>query len=236
MTVSVITCTSDRPEAFRLCARWLLRQNYTGDIHWVIADDSTDDYVSETVRECSEFMDVTHVRGRPIRNPVVSFLANMRRAAEAATGAWCAIMEDDDYYGPNWLARCVAGLESSDLYGQNGARYYHVRSGRYMVFCKSSHASLAQLAIRSEMRDALISSIEFCQKNSSMFLDMTLCKRISLTKYDPVRDVVSMKGLPGKTNIGVGRKMKNRGNYDADGSILKQWCGQDAPVYERYRK
>jgi len=245
LDLTVITCTSDRPEAFRLCAIWMLRQDFPGTIQWVVVEDSREKYAepllsSELAHETGgAFFDLAILGRKPQPNGVASFRGNLIAGIERAESERICFVEDDDHYKPQWLSLCFNELHDVDAFGETAARYYHVRSRHYQRFLASGHASLGQTAVR---RHLALWLRKWVSKNGDSFHgDFAMWRQAARhhkAKLLPKSGhVTSMKGLPGKPNLGVGARLSRNGKLDAGGGVLRKWVGEaDAKLYGQFHE
>ena len=225
---SLITCTSDRPEAMELCASYVARFDKPEfRTEWIVVDDGSEPFQFKSSAD-------TYILRHSSPNAIGSFRKNLVTALREVRGEYVCFCEDDDWYSSSWLADCYWALQGNDLYGETAAKYYHVGSRRYQRFHPSSHASLAQTAMRSKHIPWLIERIK--KNNRSFHIDFDLWNKLKCRKKlsPKSKRVISIKGMPGKPNIGVGRSMDQRGTLDTDGSVLKKWIGNDAELYESF--
>lgn len=229
--LTLITPTSDRPQAFGLCERWMARQTYSGPLHWIVVDDG-----QQPVR-CTMRQDV--IRRPPGEHPHQSFLGNLlagfRRAESFAAEKIC-IVEDDDWYSPGYLLQMADWLNQYQLCGQGRARYYNLRTRRYKTFGNAAHASLCQTGFCGDLLRDVIQWIE--SGRATKVLDLEIWKNVAARRrqfIDCGGSTLSCgtKGLPGKGGLGYGHRMKPNEQVDRDGSVLRQWVGGDAAVYEK---
>lgn len=223
-SITLITPTSDRPVAFALCERWMARQTYAGEVRWIVVDDGA------TPVECTRGQ--THVCLHAQQERVDSFRMNLLAGLLYVETPLVAIIEDDDWYHPDYLAELAKGLEGRDIYGEGRAKYYNVSTRRHRVHGNISHASLCQTGFRAGLVGWLRDHI---RNHRSIFVDLALWQHAPtpLKHVAPdSRHAVGIKGLPGKAGIGIGHRMDERFPVDADGSILNSWIGkEDAEVY-----
>jgi len=224
MALTIITPTSDRPEAFQLCQRWMARQTYAGEVQWIVADDGRE------AATCT--MGQEHIRRPPAETPRESFLGNLLAALQRVRHDKVVFIEDDDWYAPEYLARMDRWLDQADLVGEAGARYYHLPTRRYHFCGNTHHASLAQTGLRAERLPKVAD--EICRSHTT-FVDVRLWRRWSAgwkKRLMPQTTLsAGIKGLPGKRGIGIGHRLDDRHPVDADGSVLRQWIGADADIY-----
>ena len=139
--LTVLTCTGDRPFQFSLCERWMARQTLQPD-EWIVVDDGA-------------VPTITTMGQRVIRRPPSdtipqSFCRNLLAGLQSVETPFVAIVEDDDWYSPNWLRLCVDGLTiGNDLFGESHARYFNLRENRWHVFRNHDRASMCSTLGRS---------------------------------------------------------------------------------------
>lgn len=231
--ISIITCTSDRPEAMRMCWGMNLRFASTHRHEWIIADDGGQQ-IAEDIADSAD----VYLRRSPGAAPTDSFRKNLVSCLKqiSSDSEYVIFQEDDDWYSAYWPLECVTKMRDGNLglYGETAAKYYHVRSRRYFQFAKSGHASLAQTAMKSEHIPWLIKRIK--EHKGRFHVDFDLWRNLKCKKQlsDKSKFVISMKGLPGRRNLGVGATMDKRGAVDRDGSVLRKWVGADASEYENF--
>ena len=134
-----------------------------------------------------------------------------------------AIIEDDDWYGPGYLADVAKWLGHRPLAGECRARYYNMATGKGRQLNNERHASLCSTAVRGEGLRALRQAVA----KADTFIDMTLW-RLCPGRLYRTRHVVGIKGVPGRGGIGTGHR-------DAFGEPmnLRDWIGEDAALYGR---
>lgn len=223
-SVSLITCTGTRPEAFALCEAYMARQTYTGPRQWIVVDDG------ETKTPVTQDQQV--LRPYPFWKPGENTLArNMLVALEWVTGDVIFFIEDDDWYAPDFLEKTLAAIEGVDLAGQGRAKYYHVGARLYYQNVNETHASLCQTA----MTRAMIPALQMICQSEGEFFDRRLWHGADQKFLFGGPDLcVGIKGLPGRLGIGIGhRPPPGYDVRDPELTLLASWIGaEDA---ERYR-
>jgi glycosyltransferase involved in cell wall biosynthesis len=102
-TISVVTATYNRAHLLGRLYTSLCEQTLR-DFEWLVVDDgSTDD----TPRLLTEWRAEGKIALRSIVQPNRGKHVAMNRAAEAATGAFCAVIDSDDWYRPEALERLL---------------------------------------------------------------------------------------------------------------------------------
>ena len=146
-----------------------------------------------------------------------------------------AIIEDDDFYSPEWLQTVVDWLERDyELIGEEKARYYSLPTSIARTMRNTRHASLCATAFRG--REVYNSLLELAQADGRKFIDKDLWAQTpsGLKTLLPTHHVVGIKGLPGRHGIGCGHKPSFSGKADPKGVILRSWVGDAA--YKAYKE
>jgi len=244
--LSVITCTSDRPQAFALCKRWMRRQTMPQErIEWICVDDG--EHVADVQ------WPAWHLPLPPQSAAKESFRQNMLAGLVACTGDKIAILEDDDWYHPDYLSLMSALLDIREIVGCARARYYNLRHRLWRVHPNTAHASLSTTAFSRSLLPTAIKILKDCnftRPENPEQLDGTLWKRSGIPDMLKLLlpespHVVSIKGMPGKAGLGIdhsraeilsGRSSGGRRVYkhDQTGDKLREWIGDDARFYERF--
>lgn len=160
------------------------------------------------------------------------FWENMKKGLEIVDGDAVVIMEDDDWYPPDWVAWCEAALMKFELFGQRDIFNYHIPSGGYEhVVPKRGNAAMHATAFRA----SLIPEILAIPKDEGKpRLDVAIWQLPVLkTKTDELR-VISMKGMPGTKGYSDAHERSHYRRFDRDGSVLKSKIGTDAELYAQW--
>lgn len=224
--LTLLTATGARPAAWALCERWMARQDYAGPVRWVIVDDGPEPQPMAFRRDGWQLV---LVRPSPHWAPGQNTQARNLMKGLAAVGAdeRLAIIEDDDWYAPDWLTTVDRELDRAELVGEHRARYYNVQQRRGRQLANTSHASLCSTAMRGS---ALQDFAEACRARPK-YIDLELWRRARGRHLFGGNRVVGMKGLPGRGGIGMGHDAAFNGQTDSDGALLRSWVGLDAEVY-----
>jgi hypothetical protein len=218
--LTLLTATGARPEAWAICERLMARQSYTGPVRWVIVDDGPE---PQPLRFAREGWTVEVIRPAPAWAPGQNtqhrnLLAGL---AVIAGSERVVLIEDDDYYAPGYLAAVDKRFGSSELIGENRARYFNVATGRGEVMVNERHSSLCSTACRNGGLRALRAAC----LSGERFIDLVLWRDFPGRLY-PAQFVVGIKGLPGRGGIGQGH------SPDFGRPLrLKKWIGADAELY-----
>lgn len=224
---TLITLTSDRPEAFALCERWMASQTWTDYDRWVVVDDGQ--IAAKTT------MKQIHIRRRHDSDGLSSFLGNLRCALEVAGDSEIIVfIEDDVWYQKNYLRFVLRGLNVAVASGEARCREYNVRTRAHFTSRNTEHASLCQTAIRGLVVPLLMEVLSTIREPS---IDFAFWRELSMaaltTNLRPrTRHSVNIKGMPGKPGL-IAHERQLETN-DPGMVVLREWCGDDSKAYEKF--
>lgn len=224
--LNLLTTTGERPEAWALCQRWMARQTYAGPVRWIVVDDGEQPQPITFERDGWE---LAVVRPLPFWRPGQNTQARNLLAGLAGLTVRdrVAIIEDDDWYAPDWLEQLAGRLKGNLLLGESHARYYNVarRIGRQLR--NGAHASLCATAASG----TAIEMLRAVAGSAPTYIDLQLWRKHKPAQLLSGHRVVGIKGLPGRGGIGVGHKDTFSGDADPAGELLRSWIGTDAEAY-----
>ena len=224
--LTLLTATGARLHAWALCERWMAAQDYAGPVHWLVVDDGQE---PQPITFQREKWTLNVIRPRRLWTPGRNSQAEnmLHGLSHCSASDRVVVIEDDDYYSPDWLSHVTQQLDHAQLVGESMARYYNIatRQGRQLE--NSAHASLCCTAVRGRAVDALRKA---CQTNRK-FIDINLWRKFPDRHLFGGDRVTGIKGLPGRGGIGSGHKPGFRGTHDVDGSLLREWIGKDSEAY-----
>lgn len=219
--ITVITPTGDRPLAFGLLRDYWINQKI--EIHqWVIVDDGKTPLKTDLLPDFADYIrrDSSNDSGGH------TIGLNISVGLQAVKYDNVLIMEDDDWYSPYYVTYMVDLLSKSDLVGLWGTNYYHVGVPGYREMGREDHAALSMTAFKKSFIPKIIESIP-----GDISVDMRIwCNNKGLLVDGRNRKLqVSIKGMPGRLNAGIGKITKY---YTPDPGYKKliEWC-DDAQIY-----
>lgn len=228
--LTLLTATGCRPKAWEICKQLILGQTYAGPVHWIIVDDGEtpqlvnfkkDNWLVSVVRPTPFWSQGQNTQCRNLLEGLSMVMPNDR----------LVIVEDDDFYAPEYLSNVAEWLDKADLVGECMARYYNVPFARYRQLTNTQHASLCSTAMKG---DAIKEFAKACE-SGDQFVDIRLWRNFLGSKMlKRTQTVVGIKGLPGRGGIGMGHKRDFAGTIDRDGSVLREWVGEFADVYRGF--
>jgi len=217
--ISVITPTGGRPEAFRLCEKWMGRQTYT-DFEWIVVDDG----IFETETMIADQV----IRPAHRWNRECTLGLNLLASLDMVQGDAVLICEDDDHYAPDYVKTMAERLQHHDLVGEIPARYYNVKERRYHTHANTQHASLCQTGFRASLIPQVIDVIK---GTVGPFIDIALWKLDVKKALHTSHLCTGIKGMPGRAGIGMGHKSHPGWTSDPNCDVLREWIGDDAEEY-----
>jgi hypothetical protein len=225
--LTLLTVTGARPRAWSLCQLWMARQTYAGPVHWVVVDDGPEP--ATWIDPGRTGWTVEWVRPQPLWQPGQNTQARNLAAGLARIGADARVLviEDDDWYAPDWLEHAADQLDRAELVGEGRARYYNVATRVGRQLSNGAHASLCSTALRGWALNVLRDVV----RTQPKFIDLNLWKRHGRGIVFDGHRVVGIKGLPGRGGIGMGHHAEFRGTADPHGALLQSWVGADAELY-----
>jgi hypothetical protein len=221
--VTAITPTGDRPLAFALCQQWMKNQTLKPS-QWLVVDDGKTPLIPTSAMQ--------YVRREPKSDdPQHTLILNLKAALPLIRGEKIIIIEDDEYYAPEYIAEMSRRLDHHELVGIMHAKYYHLPTGGYYKIGNTTHASLAETGFRR----SFLPELETLWAGDTS-LDMRIWQKAGnrghLFDDDSNSLYVGIKGLPGRAGIGAGHRPSLYHKKDtADRSVLKQWMPRDHGIY-----
>jgi hypothetical protein len=235
--VSIVTPTSDRPEAFSLCVYQVGRfARPAGPIEWIVVDDGEHQVFDTLDFATLDGIDVRYIKADRQATPRESFRHNYLRGFAACRHDRVVIVEDDDYYHPDHLAFTATSLAYKPLVGCRFARFFHVRYRRFKVHGNAHHSSLAQTGFRRSVLGDTVEGI-LLNRSTPEQLDGHLWRRANVPDHLKLLmpeslHHVSIKGMPGKFGMGVGHTRENldaeQYAFDPTMQTLVDWIGAAA--------
>jgi hypothetical protein len=222
--LTLITPTRDRSRCFGLLESYIARQDYRGEYVWIVVNDGAEEYTYN--------LGQVVIRRDPSSDTLPSICHNYLAALPHVQGDKVLAIEDDDFYGPNFLSVMCEALDRADLVGSVPAKYYNLISHRWQVMRNTQHASLAQTGFTK----AVLPMFEFLAGMGDVYIDMLLWAHAQTEKVKTLLIEnnglhIGMKGLWGTAGIGLGHNPAS-GTLDNGLRKLQEWLGPD---WENYK-
>lgn len=237
--IFLITPTGGRNTQIAICSRLMHAQTYKGDVVWIVVDDCnpvTTDIIKDDFREnwtiIKEYPDPPwrvgfNTQGRNLSVGINTLLKNYCKEDIEAV----FIIEDDDYYRPEYLEKMMTHFEGFNVIGEVNTIYYNVYFRKYVANGNMKHASLFQIAFKPDA----ISTFRMCYQDKfidSMFFQLLKGEGVNL--FQDINLAVGIKGLPGRAGIGAGHGKGMNMRNDPFFKYLTNLIGSDAKYYEGY--
>jgi len=237
--VALITPTGGRPKQIELCSKFMKRQDYKGKVLWVIVDDIepiSTNHISLAFRENWIIKKINPTpswrvgQNTQARNLIVGIEEVRLNKYEEIEAIF--IIEDDDYYSPEYLTTMMEKIKGFNVAGQMYTVYYNPVFRGWLQNGNYKHASLFQVAFTPN----LIPIFKRCCLMRRVFIDMSFFRSIANLPYkvnlfDGKDLAVGIKGLPGRSGIGMGHRAEIRMMPDPEFVKLKELIGDDYMYY-----
>ena len=252
MSITAITLTGDRHQAFNFCQKWIMNQTVRPD-QWIVVDDGRIPVIP--------ILDCDYIRRNPLpTDPKHTMVLNLGCALREAKGDYIIIMEDDEYYSSRYIEIMRALLDRYEVAGLGRSKYYHLPTGKYERDTNQDNASFAQTAFRKSFLPDVFQLLE-----GDQYIDMRIWKRVGNVStlkwglpesqwqeriingrgimFDDGEDdclYVGMKAMPGRAGICWGHDKGER--YPCQDTpnrdVLRRWITnyKDFEMYMRVLK
>ena len=158
----------------------------------------------------------------------------MLGALERVKGQNVIVLEDDDWYGPEYVATMAAFLEEVELAGFTGFLLYNVCYRRYRPWDKTAFTCMSHTAFRRNVVPLLQKLI---QDHNTAYPDVllwqqSLKKRVWEVSSETNRLTVGLKGLPGRAGLSFGHRPRwSAFRFDPHAAKLREIIGEDVDLY-----
>jgi hypothetical protein len=221
--LTLITCTGDRPVSFKLLEQFIAKQTFQ-KYRWLVIDDGIEP------TNCS--MGQEYTRNWPRKNNKHSLMNQLKYLHTCyIINTPILFIEDDDWYGREYLDTMNALLRYYDLVGTIPARYYSLEKQGYKIFNNKKHASLAQTGISSNIWKNIDTLLEgdcyldlrlFAQKFNTCLLPTIVPMHVGLKQLPTGR-----KGLTNYQITPSDKRIRYRYIRDKNYEKLIEWVGAE---------
>lgn len=237
--ITLITPTGSRPEAFEMCKEFISNQSYTGEVQWIVIDDGEEPlkkFFIDHVKSRGDIY-VEQYRGPKTWKPNINTQRlNLDASISKIKGGVVFVIEDDDYYSPNYLEAYMSLIPYYDVVGEANTKYYNLHHASYRAMENYEHSSLCQTAfVRS-----LLPLFEESVNSGELYIDIVFWEKVMRSRsikkclLTEANLSIGIKGLPGRQGIGIGHRPKAFISDDDINSTLKTWTGDDFKYYKKY--
>ena len=222
--LTLLTPTKNRPQHFARLEECVKAQRDAPPYRWIVVNDGSEPYAYNMGQEVI----LRDPSGDKRHSLCENLLAGLSLAETSPLSAKLLIIEDDDYYAPDYLAVMARYLDVVPLAGLVPARYYHTVSRRFRVLHNYHYASLASTGMRRAVWEVLRLGCRIGQP----FVDGFLWTHWASTLQQPAGLFTARLhvGLKDGSGIGIGHDA-TLGEPDPDGKVLHSWIGDSANDY-----
>ena len=208
--IALITPTGGRQKQIELCAKFMKNQTYEGKVLWIIVDDGkvvTTNSITEDFRDNWTIIKLypTPKWSKGDNTQARNLLEGLNVIEYFHTITAIFIIEDDDYYCPQYLEIMTKKLEGYKLVGQRYTIYYHITARAWLENANTKHSSLFQVAFTPD----LIPSFRKICKAKATFIDINFFREVDnkdIYLFNGAPLAVGIKGMDGRAGIGMGHR------------------------------
>ena len=234
--IILITPTGARPRQIELCAQFMKNQDYKGVVLWIIIDDAvlrTTDFIKDDFKKewiIKKIYPVPSWRiGQNTQGRNIAAGINFIKDYKDIEAIF--IIEDDDYYRPEYLTEMMKRMQGFRVVGETNTLYYNVYFRRYAANGNFQHSSLFQTAFTMDA----VPIFRRCYMDK--FIDAKFYQLLSgngVNLFSANNLGVGIKGIAGRPGIGAGHLRMTGMRPDPTLNFLTSIIGEDAKLYERY--
>ncbi len=232
--ITFITPTGDRPLTFALCQKWVKHQTIK-PAQWIVVDDG-----KVPATQTIAMDNIYYLRREPQPDdPEHTLLVNLKAALPLILGEKIMVIEDDDYYAPQYAETMAAKLDKHEIVGIYNGRYYYLPTGGNCRAGNERHASLASTAFRRSFLPEFGKLVTTETGALDMKLWRTIRKKdrshLFLDDDEPL--YVGMKGVPGRPGKGGSHTpiswRYQQSKPDKSQKLLRRWIlrKHDSNIY-----
>ncbi len=138
-------------------------------------------------------------------------------------------MEDDDYYGPDYLSDMMQALSKTEAVTMVRSKYFHVGLPGYKILHNTVHGSLANTAISKWALPRLIKAVA----SGHLYFDGVFWEEHLKASRPHIfignwNESIGIKGMPGREGITPSHRELRDYLIDPQLLKLKEWIGEDA--------
>lgn len=231
--IALITPTGGRKEQIQLCERWMQNQTYTGKVLWVLVDDGRLKTTNNIKGDFKENWEIVKVFPKPNwkkgqNTQSRNLQAGLDVVKDYKDVTYIFIIEDDDYYSPEYLVEMEKRFVNGKILGQTNSIYYNVKFNETSKLFNRGHSSLFETAFCSK----LIPAFEHCL--NTKFIDIVFWNYIPRSKRILFQSdkliSIGIKGIKGRNGITNQHTLKQNKKYVIK-DTLTELIGNDAKYY-----
>lgn len=162
---------------------------------------------------------------------------NMNIALEHVSGDFIFVLEDDDFYAPNYLREMLSAFSNSDIVGLGNAKYYKMDMPGFTARGNFSHASLSQTAIKRSLLPLLKEAVNSGEFYFDVKLwDLAKQQKLPMTLISNTLLSIGVKGMPGRKGLTPAHKDNKGFLMDTGEKVFQEWFGTFQSLYRPFLK
>ena len=214
--ITLVTASGDRWPSLRLVMKYMERQDYPGDIDWIIVDDSQEPYpIQKQVGKIA----VMHIYRGPCpkhEEGHASLSKNLITAVSECQNnkdsEMIAVIGDDDWYRKDYLSEMAKQMNGVKAAGHQWVIYGYPPDGIKQLH-NEDYAGLESTVFHPDLIHYMIAACIETMKDTSRWADWRFWKKLrddniprNVHKWEPPHEyaMVSLKGKSRKGRHGVG--------------------------------
>ena len=203
--IDIITPTGDRPICFNRCVKWMLHQTIKESVNWIIVDDGIVDIPK--LPKFPKNWKINHIKRTPSTPGTNTQSLNLLTALPHVKSSKVVMVEDDDYYHPDWLVTASTLLNSYDIIGKSSVIYYNIPSkSYYFTNYFKDYPEITNPMVQTAFKSSYIPILVTICKKNIIQIDNELWKAVEGSKYlldtpESLYLVIGIKGMPGRPGI-----------------------------------
>lgn len=232
--INAVTPTGDREDSFKELIICMNKQHIKPD-NWIIVDDGRTPMSKDMLSTIE--VPYTYIRETPMSEHSLS--RNMRTALQHITEGDIIIIEDDEWYGQDYIQQRSSELDSvcltGDLYRY---RYSLSNGGTWGISRNSRFSCLHSTAFRSDILPVVKKAIGTSNRHDVDVRIWDAVKNENTIPYMLYHNtkpyMVTLKAWPNGRAGTMNLHRRPLGNKDSECSKLMEWVGEDANRYSKY--
>lgn len=215
--ITVITPTRGRPKNFAVLRECMESQTYGGQVRWLVVGEDHEGYDIPLWATQIKTAGVVP-KGRP------SLRQNLEAALDAAEGH-IFLMEDDDWYHPEYLERMSKHSPGAAVLGVHRTPVYNVRTRQ---FKRANSAFLGNMRLRPDVAPTLRRAVHEGVKHPEGFIKKHFQGQVRFIGPATTDKRMLFVGLKGVSPDGITTAHPSLpgGRLDRDG-VLERWVGEE---------
>jgi hypothetical protein len=237
MFLALLTATGGRPNQLKRLNRWMNKQTYKGKVLWIVVDDCEPRTANDIVTQPNSNWEVVIINSEEIwKLGMNTQIANLELAIKEMKQhkevTHFFIIEDDDYYAPNYLSVMMEHLLVFKVV--TGVYTLIVRPKDHLWRVEMATVDRGGSLFESAFNISMLPLFEEVMSKKPLFLDVEFWKVVPKKKlfqvFEQKRISIGIKGYEGRPGVVTAHRSTNNFNEDLL-NIINFQLGKDAKYY-----